>query len=278
MVLSNCVSPIIHKEPSLAISGSLPVGAAKLNDTEPELSLEIGITSGAAGSAQTTEDGCAVQCAVHGPRATQRSGVTDMDMMQFECEVRFAQFSSCPHYSTTLQSLLGSSQIAPSATSVLSKAAVEVLLADALREALVGVICAEQAPKTTLSLFVTILKSSGNIGHDLAMAITCSSLALADASVEMIDLVTASTVALSSDSAAAQTISHVSGCDAMRATSYVTVASRRNAPEMTQLWSEGRVRSDALLAMVERACRMNAKKCDKIGETIVGKLKNVGRV
>lgn len=279
MVLSNCITPVILADTPLSTTDTL--ASALENDegeqNEDKMSSEVGVIAGASGSALVSEGKSTVLCAVHGPRATQKS---TMDSMQFECDISFAQFANCPSFSTTLHSMIGSSQIAPSAASVLSRSSVERLLSDFLRESLVGVIRTEQFPKTTVSLYVTILQSSGNIGHDLATAITCGSLALADSSVEMLDLVAASTVTLSmrAESSTAEVIGQVGSCDPMRATSHVTIASRRNSPELTQLWCEGRARVDMVFPMVEQACKMNAKKCIKIEETIVEKLKSVAHV
>ena len=47
----------------------------------------------------------------------------------------------------------------------------------------------EKLPKCVVSIYVVVLESDGG---ELASAITCASLALADAAIEMYDIVTAS--------------------------------------------------------------------------------------
>lgn len=57
-----------------------------------------------------------------------------------------------------------------------------------LRDALEGVVCLERFPKSVIDVHALVLEDDGGA---LSAAITCSCLALADASIEMRDLVTA---------------------------------------------------------------------------------------
>lgn len=59
-----------------------------------------------------------------------------------------------------------------------------------LNEALSPALCLERLPKSHIDVYVQILESDGT-NASLAAGITCASMALADAGIEMLDLVTA---------------------------------------------------------------------------------------
>jgi len=264
------------------------------------MTCELGVVHGASGSARLRDGDTSVLCVVHGPRSSQNQN-SSLDGLQFDCEVKFAQYVDVPVFSTHFPALggypgaagapgaaeLSALSAAPSSTCAQARTSVERILSDSLREALVGMIRQEQAPKMVVTVCVSVLLSSGNLGVDLGSAITGCSLALADASVEMYDLVVASTagcfvptdgssprVAIAST---AQPLGRGSGSGRDMgshgaASSYLTVASRCNAPEMTQLWSEGRTPLALVHAMVECAVLANAAKRTQVHAVLLRKL------
>jgi len=280
------------------------------------MACELGVVHGASGSARLRDGDCAVLCAVHGPRASQ-SQKNSLDGLQFNAEVKFAQYVDVPLFSTHLQPFgrgdtsssssssssagqgdIGSTHAASayasasaSAVSAQSRTSVEKLLSDLLREALVGLVRTAVLPKMSVTVCVSVLQSSGNLGSDLACAINGCSLALADASVEMHDLAVASTVGcywraeagagagaageavISAPTRAGNGSGSGGAAAAAAASSYLTVASRCNAPEMTQLWSEGRAQLALVFRMVQAAAAANAAKKLQVQAFLLEKLR-----
>lgn len=300
--LSNCIVPVIldvESGPSRStIKNSIQATSeAKAMRTENHIKCDLGQVSGASGSALLSEGESSLLCTVHGPYASQKSALAGL---QFECEVKFAQFVDCPSYCTNFQAFsfgtsstmtidpwLSREQTSPTfnraatATSAHSKSSIERIISDALRESIIGMIRAEKFPKMVLTLNVTILQSSGNIGHDLAAAINASTLALADSAVEMFDMVVASTVVLKTQPATkgsskkSEIEQPPSSDHDPAAEGCLTVASRCNAPEITQMWCEGRARIDAFFSMMEKAVNLNTEKTKIFEEILRCKIQNM---
>merc|ERR1712142_584922 len=58
-------------------------------------------------------------------------------------------------------------------------------ISNAVKEALEATVCMHLYPKTQIDVFVTVLENDGSV---LAAALTCASLALANASIQMFDV------------------------------------------------------------------------------------------
>jgi ribonuclease PH len=259
MPLSNCLSVPLLTEDDAFVKKSLG------------LVCSVGQVCDVSGSALVTEGGAEVLCSVHGPRSSQKNQT--MDSAQVDCEVRYAPLVEAPTFSTfgttgvvSTTSMDTSSSSSTQMTTTSSSASgqpksfIEKMICENLRVALLGMIRVESYPKMNISIHTTVMESSGNIGQDLAAAITCVSLALADASIEMLDLVTASTVGLPSEQGGQPIIHHSVPVGDQRASSYVTVCSRCNAPEIPQIWSEGRLNAQQLFRLLEEGCRRNTVK------------------
>lgn len=138
-----------------------------------EIACNTGVISGASGSAFISFGETKVFCAVYGPRANQRGAVSGpfSDSGLLECDVRISTANS--HF-------LSSST--------------ESRISQQLRDALIPSVRLSSYPKAVISIYAVVVQSGGS---ELAAVISCASLALADASIEINDLVCAATVGLS---------------------------------------------------------------------------------
>lgn len=126
-----------------------------------------GLVSQAKGSAYIEAGNTKLMCSVYGPRETERKDETDMKSGRLLCDFRFAPFS-CQKRGAWIQ---GSE---------------EKDLSHALLESLRPGVCLHKYPRSQIEVNVMVLENGGSV---LAHAVTCASLALADAGIEMYDLV-----------------------------------------------------------------------------------------
>lgn len=132
-----------------------------------------GVITGASGSAFLSFGDTKVFVAVHGPRANQRglSSGQFSDVGLLECDVRIANGDS--HFLSSTS---------------------EPKISQQLRDALAPSVRLSSYPKSVISIHAVIVQSAGG---ELAAIISCASLALADASIEINDFVCAATIGLS---------------------------------------------------------------------------------
>ncbi|XP_019216321.1 exosome complex component MTR3 [Oreochromis niloticus] len=129
--------------------------------------VRCGLVSQAKGSAYLEAGNTKLMCCVYGPRETDRKDETDMKCGRLTTDMRFAPFS-CPERGSWIQ---GSQDKDFSLM---------------LHESLQPAICLHKYPRSQIEVSVMVLENSGSV---LAHAVTCASLALADAGIEMYDLV-----------------------------------------------------------------------------------------
>jgi len=130
--------------------------------------MKTGAVSAAAGSAYAEYGQTKVIVSVFGPRESKKAEAFS-DIGRLNCDVQFASF----------------------ATSVRGKASQgteEKEYPVMLHKALESAVALHTFPKTTVDVFALILQSGGG---DLAVVIACASMALADAGIEMYDMVPA---------------------------------------------------------------------------------------
>lgn len=136
-----------------------------------------------------------VICAAFGPRQTKKSS-TFSDSGRLWCDYKYAPFankgSRQPRSGQTEQERFLSRSSRRARRSQVASFSLGFLVEKALHDA----IRFETFPKATLELYVLVLE---NDGSDFEAAVTCASAAIADAGVEMFDLVTAVSVGLSDD-------------------------------------------------------------------------------
>ncbi|KAH9542961.1 hypothetical protein CY35_13G037000 [Sphagnum magellanicum] len=130
--------------------------------------MKTGAVNAAAGSAYAEFGQTKVIVSVYGPRESKKAQAFS-DIGRLNCDVKFASFS----------------------TSVRGKASQgmeEKEYTGMLHKALECAVALHTFPKTTVDVFALILQSGGG---DLAVVISCASMALADAGIVMYDLVPA---------------------------------------------------------------------------------------
>ncbi|KAG7523011.1 hypothetical protein JOB18_036449 [Solea senegalensis] len=129
--------------------------------------VRCGLVSQAKGSAYIEAGNTKLMCCVYGPKETERKDETDMKNGRLTTDMRFAPFS-CPERGSWIQ---GSQDKDFS-----------LMLLESLQPA----VCLHKYPRSQIEVNVMVLENSGSV---LAHAVTCASLALADAGIEMYDLV-----------------------------------------------------------------------------------------
>ncbi|XP_029010379.1 exosome complex component MTR3 [Betta splendens] len=129
--------------------------------------VRCGLVSQAKGSAYIEAGNTKLMCCAYGPRETERKDETDMKCGRLITDMRFAPFS-CPERTSWIQGTQDRD------------------LSLMLQESLQPAICLHKYPRSQIEVNVMVLENNGSV---LAHAITCASLALADAGIEMYDLV-----------------------------------------------------------------------------------------
>jgi len=129
--------------------------------------VKTGVVSQAKGSSYVEMSNTKIICAVYGPREVTRR--EDFSMQgQLNCELKFATFSSC-------RKRRGHQADAE-----------ERDMSDVLLQTMEPAVMLEKFPKARMDVFVTVLQEDGSA---LAGAICAASAALADAAIDMYDLV-----------------------------------------------------------------------------------------
>ncbi|CAN9499458.1 unnamed protein product [Ophioblennius macclurei] len=196
--------------------------------------VRCGLVSQAKGSAYIEAGDTKIMCCVYGPRETERKDETDMKCGRLTTDMRFAPFS-CPERGSWIQ---GSQDKDFSLM---------------LHESLQPAVCLHKYPRSQIEVNVMVLENSGSV---LAHAVTCASLALADAGIEMYDLVLSCSIRQDGNSYMADPSyveenysSSVSGDNQGR----LTVAFLPSLNQISGLQSDGEMTEETLTAGI-RAC------------------------
>ncbi|KDO24052.1 hypothetical protein SPRG_10840 [Saprolegnia parasitica CBS 223.65] len=163
--MQNCYFPTLKPvDPATAAKSHVSRPDGRGNDEFRACFMRCGVLSKAAGSAYVEFGRTRVVCAVYGPRAEVAIKQRGQPLV---CDIKL-----------------------PSSTTVLDASMndLELEYGNLMRQALAPSLLLEKLPKCQLSVHAVVLESDGG---DLGAAITCASLALVDAGVEMIDVVTA---------------------------------------------------------------------------------------
>ncbi|KAI8076460.1 ribosomal protein S5 domain 2-type protein [Gilbertella persicaria] len=139
--------------------------------------LKTGLITQANGSAYIEVGNTKVTCAVYGPRQLKKAEFSNL--CKLYCDFRFSTFSCTKRRG----------QI---------KDAEEKEFSQILVESLTPAVRVELLPKSAIDIYVTVLENDGT-SSCLAAAIIASSVALADAGIEMLDQVTACSTVLTKD-------------------------------------------------------------------------------
>jgi len=139
-------------------------------DKHRPLFLDVGVIGHASGSAYVEQGSTKVICAVYGPREIPRRSDFSMKSGVLACKIEHAPFSRPQRVGRWRQEAAESESRDVSGT---------------IKEALEATVCMHLYPKTQIDVFITVLENDGCV---VAAALTCASLALANASVQMFDL------------------------------------------------------------------------------------------
>jgi len=142
------------------------------NDDELRpLFVKCGLVSEATGSAYCEIGNNKIVCAVHGPKDIEQKEDFQMDG-KIVCEVKFAPFS-CQQRKDHIPS------------------SEENELSEILTQTMQSVVCLDKFPKSQIEIYVIILDNGGSAMSAVFMA---ASFALADASIDTFDILTACSV------------------------------------------------------------------------------------
>lgn len=146
------------------------IDGRRLDEIRP-LYLRTGVVTQAKGSSYFESIGAKVVCAVYGPRESQRR-IEFSTKGKLVCEVTFAPFSQ---------------KIRQQSTHGVKAKNISSLIETSLSCA----VCLESFPKSQMDIYINVLQGSGDV---LSASIVAASIALADAGIEMYDLVSACSV------------------------------------------------------------------------------------
>ena len=243
MSLSNCFVPRV-----LASSTTAPSPSAPLSPSPGALTCDVGVINGVSGSATVCLGGTRIYCSVYGPRANRNSnsgaGGTFADIGALECEVRYADRTSSSGMSADnpLEPFMPSEQ----------------RLSASLKDALEPAVRSALYPKATISVYAVVMSANGN---ELAALISCASLALADAFIEMEDLVCGTTIGVvkdaatcvASDSAPRRMAVDPRADDSPTLAALLTVSMMVHQDSLTHLSVEGRISDQEMFVALETA-------------------------
>ncbi|KAK1797953.1 hypothetical protein P4O66_000486 [Electrophorus voltai] len=228
-------SPVLFLPPSTqSPAGRSGQGARGNADIRPVFT-RCGLVSQAKGSSYLEAGNTKIICSVYGPREIERKDETDMKSGRLVCDFRLAPFS-CRKRGAWIQ---GSE---------------ERDLSLALLESMQPGVCLHRYPRSQIEVNVMVLENDGSI---LAHAVTCASMALADAGIEMYDLVLGCSLRQDGDACLVdpdvleEKGSWQSGYEENQGR--VTLALLPNLGQVSGLQADGEMREDALPAAV-RTC------------------------
>lgn len=194
--------------------------------------VRCGLVSQAKGSAYIEAGNTKLICCVYGPRETERKDETDMKSGRLTADMRFAPFS-CVERGSWIQS----SQDKDFSLMVL--------------ESLQPAVCLHKYPRSQIEVNVMVLENSGSV---LAHAVTCASLALADAGIEMYDLVLGCSMRQDGDSFVVDpTYTEENSSGSVANQGGLTVAFLPSLNQISGLQSDGEMTEETLTAGV-RTC------------------------
>ncbi|MEM2739608.1 MAG: exosome complex exonuclease Rrp41 [Candidatus Bathyarchaeia archaeon] len=215
----------------------------KADELRP-ITMKIGILDKADGSAYVEQGNTKVLVAVYGPREVHPRHLGLPETAIVRCRYHMAPFSTRERKS-------------PMPTRR------EVELSKVIKEALANAIMLDLYPRTTIDIFVEVLQADGGTR---CAGITAASLALADAGIPMLDLVTACAVGKWNG----RIIVDLTGEEDEECGADMPVALMPNLEKITLIQLNGRLTSDEFL----EAFNLAVKACKRIGELQRGTLRN----
>ena len=282
--LSECVVPPLVPSassltgPTLSTERSSGGGVTDDGDTSSSLRsnralrrllLSTSVLTKSDGSALLELGHTKVLCSVHGPRSAAASSLTggksDFNAGgQLNCEVRLAPSFGLNPQTTVSEAVTsldgrggGAGQLRSSATTL-----DEIRLSSGLNDAIAPSVRLDRLPKCVVDVFVLVLQSDGSV---LPAAITAASLALADAGIELFDLVSSCSVAVVAGEETGKGASAGSGkkgdsiladpneSELLKSRSQLTLAMLPNCREVSFWEQTGRISASASSEAIEVA-------------------------
>lgn len=231
--------PALPTDQTTRIDGRTPM---KLR----EISISASILSNSSGSGMIQLGNTIVLASVYGPRGPSRANETmrSITSAYVKVELSFAPFNSALH-SQHLSDTLEEHQTT-------------------IQQAIEATILLDRMPKSCISIYITVIQMDGSF---VAAAIMAASIALMDAHIPLIDLVTAVTIIQSED----ETI-YLDPSEAEEqhlAVGTVTIAMMRIENKIVQLSQKGRI----LLENFNRIQRIGEKACGVLYDRIQGHMR-----
>ncbi|PXF49104.1 Exosome complex component RRP41-like [Gracilariopsis chorda] len=210
--------------------------------------MRVGMLSTATGSGYFEGGGTKIFCAVHGPRPSASNYTIDGTM---HCDVRWAQFS-------------GREGAAGRQGDSMSEEERE--LSSSLQRTLASAVRLENYPKCRIDVSAFVLEDGGG---GFAAVTTAASLALADAGVEMTDIMAGSTVAVIGK----QLVVDPSAREEAIADGTVRVGFASQRAKVTDLMQNGEVDLEQFREAIKVCCTASAQVCGLMKECLVKKAK-----
>jgi exosome complex component MTR3 len=208
------------------------------------MKVRTGVVSSASGSAMLEMAHTKVLCSVFGPRAND--GREFLQQGQIECSVRFAGFARRPRQARG----------GPAGGSSAEERALSLDLSAALSAS----VQLQLLPKSTIAVHCLVLQDDGGA---MAAAVSCASLALADASIQLYGLVAACSCAQLGEEVALD----CSATELARARGTVSVACMPALDQLTLLRQEGAMPFESVTEAMRLAlagCRLLHEEMAKV--------------
>ncbi|PRP84693.1 hypothetical protein PROFUN_07943 [Planoprotostelium fungivorum] len=186
--------------------------------------MKTGIIGQASGSAYLEMANTKIICGIYGPRQIPKMEFSEKAKLQ--CDFKFATFAE-------------SRRERRKYTADKEEKEFSMLMVQALESSLI----LEKYPKSVIDCYVIVLENDGGA---LNGAITCASMALANAGIEMYDLVAAASIGLNPlngeillDPTEAEEIEYKKG--GKKGGGVVTIGFMPGMNEITQIWQSGQI-------------------------------------
>lgn len=222
----------IEREPRKSGKEGLREDGRRSWDDLRQIYIRVSLLSSATGSAYFEAGGTKVFCAVHGPRSSTSNYTIDGSIF---CDVRWAQFSGRSSALNRRGNMLSEEERESSAC---------------LQRVLSAAVQLKSYPKSSIDVSAFVLEDDGG---SFAAVITAASLALADAGVEMSDLVAGSTVAVQGK----QLLLNPCGREEASASGSVRVAYMPTRAKVTDVMQTGEVDTDQFKEAIKLCCAAN---------------------
>jgi len=217
--------------------------------------MKTATVSQAAGSAYAEVGGTKVLCAVYGPRQLAATEAEFSTNGKLRCEYKEASFARPANRRRNridIQDRHGrQAQVTKEATMLITQALEQCILLS-------------KYPKSAIDIHVFVLESDGGA---LSTAVTCASLALADAGIELLDMVAACTVVRKGD----KIMIDPSHEEEDSADASLLVAFMPSLDEVTHLFQRGSMEQSQVLEGIELCMSGSSKVHGLMGAHLLAK-------